>query len=135
RPAVAVATAVPPPACNEQSRAISGLDLARPVARQAGFFIADAVHIAPTTGVVSSRLACLRGGKTPVGNPLPVALCSGRRRFPRLSCNRPARRRNDFSPTRFAAKAMRERTPMAKLNINGKVRDVQAEPDTPLLWV
>src|SRR5262249_43305975 len=26
-------------------------------------------------------------------------------------------------------------TLMAKLNINGKVRDVQAEPDTPLLWV
>jgi isoquinoline 1-oxidoreductase alpha subunit len=26
-------------------------------------------------------------------------------------------------------------THMAKLNINGKVRDVQAEPDTPLLWV
>ena len=24
---------------------------------------------------------------------------------------------------------------MAKLNINGKVHDVQAEPDTPLLWV
>ena len=24
---------------------------------------------------------------------------------------------------------------MAKLNINGKVRDVKAEPDTPLLWV
>jgi len=24
---------------------------------------------------------------------------------------------------------------MAKLNINGKLRDVQAEPDTPLLWV
>src|ERR1700704_1845561 len=24
---------------------------------------------------------------------------------------------------------------MAKLNINGKVRDVQAEPDTPLLWL
>ena len=24
---------------------------------------------------------------------------------------------------------------MAKLNINGKTRDVQAEPDTPLLWV
>ena len=23
---------------------------------------------------------------------------------------------------------------MAKLNINGKLRDVQAEPDTPLLW-
>ena len=24
---------------------------------------------------------------------------------------------------------------MAKLNINGKVRDVQVEGDTPLLWV
>ena len=24
---------------------------------------------------------------------------------------------------------------MARLNINGKTRDVQAEPDTPLLWV
>ena len=24
---------------------------------------------------------------------------------------------------------------MAKLNINGRTRDVQAEPDTPLLWV
>ena len=24
---------------------------------------------------------------------------------------------------------------MAKLNINGKVRDVQVEADTPLLWV
>ena len=24
---------------------------------------------------------------------------------------------------------------MARLNVNGKVRDVQAEPDTPLLWV
>jgi isoquinoline 1-oxidoreductase alpha subunit len=24
---------------------------------------------------------------------------------------------------------------MAKLNINGRVRDVQVEPDTPLLWV
>src|SRR5262249_23238928 len=24
---------------------------------------------------------------------------------------------------------------MARLNINGKMRDVQAEPDTPLLWV
>src|SRR3954465_10027675 len=27
------------------------------------------------------------------------------------------------------------RDEMAKLNINGKMRDVQAEPDTPLLWV
>ena len=24
---------------------------------------------------------------------------------------------------------------MAKLNVNGKIRDVQVEPDTPLLWV
>ena len=24
---------------------------------------------------------------------------------------------------------------MARLNVNGKIRDVQAEPDTPLLWV
>jgi isoquinoline 1-oxidoreductase subunit alpha len=31
--------------------------------------------------------------------------------------------------------AARERTLMAKLNINGKIRDVQAEPDMPLLWV
>src|SRR5260221_13788785 len=27
------------------------------------------------------------------------------------------------------------RDAMAKLNVNGKIRDVQAEPDTPLLWV
>jgi isoquinoline 1-oxidoreductase alpha subunit len=37
--------------------------------------------------------------------------------------------------TSFADRATRERTLMAKLNINGKVRDVQAEADTPLLWV
>ena len=24
---------------------------------------------------------------------------------------------------------------MAKLNINGRLRDVQVDPDTPLLWV
>ncbi len=24
---------------------------------------------------------------------------------------------------------------MAKLNINGRIRDVEVEPDTPLLWV
>jgi isoquinoline 1-oxidoreductase subunit alpha len=28
-----------------------------------------------------------------------------------------------------------ERTPMAKLNINGTIHDVDVEPDTPLLWV
>jgi isoquinoline 1-oxidoreductase alpha subunit len=31
--------------------------------------------------------------------------------------------------------AARERNLMAKLHINGSVRDVQVEPDTPLLWV
>jgi isoquinoline 1-oxidoreductase alpha subunit len=30
---------------------------------------------------------------------------------------------------------IRERMLMAKLNINGTVRDVEVEPDTPLLWV
>jgi aerobic-type carbon monoxide dehydrogenase small subunit (CoxS/CutS family) len=34
-----------------------------------------------------------------------------------------------------ADKAHRRRTFMPKLNINGRVRDVQVEPDTPLLWV
>jgi isoquinoline 1-oxidoreductase alpha subunit len=28
-----------------------------------------------------------------------------------------------------------EEAPVAKLNINGKTRDVQVEPETPLLWV
>src|SRR5215831_9428209 len=32
-------------------------------------------------------------------------------------------------------KATRERKLMAKLNINGSVRDVEVEADTPLLWV
>src|SRR6266568_360325 len=36
---------------------------------------------------------------------------------------------------RFADKATRERTLMAKLNINGKIRDLQVEAETPLLWV
>src|SRR5580700_4285459 len=35
----------------------------------------------------------------------------------------------------FAATAARGRTRMTKLNINGKSRDVEAEADTPLLWV
>src|SRR5262245_30211946 len=30
---------------------------------------------------------------------------------------------------------IRERTLMAKLNINGSIRDVEAEADTPLVWV
>src|SRR5262249_11472462 len=34
-----------------------------------------------------------------------------------------------------ARQANRESTRMARLNINGKVHDVEAEPDTPLLWV
>jgi isoquinoline 1-oxidoreductase alpha subunit len=35
----------------------------------------------------------------------------------------------------FRRKANRERKLMAKLNINGSVRDVEVESDTPLLWV
>src|SRR5713101_8042648 len=37
--------------------------------------------------------------------------------------------------TRFPSKATRERTLMAKLNINGNIRDVEVEAETPLLWV
>src|SRR5712691_10814694 len=37
--------------------------------------------------------------------------------------------------TSFARKASRERTHMARLNINGINRDVEVEADTPLLWV
>jgi isoquinoline 1-oxidoreductase subunit alpha len=37
--------------------------------------------------------------------------------------------------TRTTIEGIRERTLMAKLNINGSIRDVEAEPDTPLLWV
>src|SRR3982750_460550 len=33
------------------------------------------------------------------------------------------------------SRQMGERTLMTQLNINGKVRDVEVEPDTPLLWV
>src|SRR5262245_33850352 len=47
---------------------------------------------------------------------------------------RPARRAGP-ARTRFAPKATRERTLMAKLNINGSIRDVEVEADTPLLWV
>src|SRR5204863_478798 len=34
----------------------------------------------------------------------------------------------------FTGKETRRGTSMAKLNINGRVRDVQVEPDMPLLW-
>src|SRR6266540_2354388 len=37
--------------------------------------------------------------------------------------------------TRKIIEGIRERTLMAKLNINGSIRDVEVEPDTPLLWV
>src|SRR3989449_8621212 len=37
--------------------------------------------------------------------------------------------------TLFRSASSQRRTSMAKLNINGKVRDVQAEAGTPLLWV
>jgi isoquinoline 1-oxidoreductase alpha subunit len=37
--------------------------------------------------------------------------------------------------TMCGVKASQGRTFMAKLNINGRIRDVQVEADTPLLWV
>src|SRR2546422_7757191 len=37
--------------------------------------------------------------------------------------------------TRKTIEGIRERAFMAKLNINGTIRDVEAEADTPLLWV
>jgi len=40
-----------------------------------------------------------------------------------------------FKRTKFAAQLALRGTLMAKLNINGRVRVVQVEPDTPLLWV
>src|SRR5882672_4858893 len=48
----------------------------------------------------------------------------------RLLIRRPSNARQDL-PTRQLLRG----TLMAKLNINGKVRDVQVEADTPLLWV
>jgi isoquinoline 1-oxidoreductase alpha subunit len=39
------------------------------------------------------------------------------------------------SQIRFAVNSSRRRTFMAKLNINGRMNDVQVEADTPLLWV
>jgi isoquinoline 1-oxidoreductase alpha subunit len=41
----------------------------------------------------------------------------------------------EASQTIFAVKASRGRKFMAKLNVNGRIRDVQVEADTPLLWV
>src|SRR6266576_1700546 len=37
--------------------------------------------------------------------------------------------------TRKITEGIRERTLMTKLNINGSTREVEVEPDTPLLWV
>src|SRR6266545_8103662 len=37
--------------------------------------------------------------------------------------------------TRKIIEGIRERTLMAKLNINGSIRDVEVDPNTPLLWV
>src|SRR5262249_19734579 len=61
---------------------------------------------------------------TPIGKPPPHALWF-RVQAP-ATINKNGRR---------AGIATRERNPMAKLNINGKTVDVQAEGDTPLLWV
>ena len=40
-----------------------------------------------------------------------------------------------LAPSRRAAEDVHGKAQQAKLNINGKVRDVQVESDTPLLWV
>jgi isoquinoline 1-oxidoreductase alpha subunit len=45
-----------------------------------------------------------------------------------------ARFSTEASQAIFAVKASRGREFMAKLNVNGKIRDVQVEADTPLLW-
>src|SRR5207244_4082850 len=46
----------------------------------------------------------------------------------------PSRHHSNHNKNRRQGNA-RERILMAKLNINGSLRDVQVEPDTPLLWV
>ena len=40
-----------------------------------------------------------------------------------------------YTRARFVPRVNRWRTSMAKLNINGKIHDLQVEGDTPLLWV
>src|SRR5262249_35809629 len=47
----------------------------------------------------------------------------------------PPRLPADKATTTFASEATRKRKLMAKLNINGSARDVEVEPETPLLWV
>src|SRR5499426_3817040 len=44
-------------------------------------------------------------------------------------------RRRQSSNTKIRVEETRERKLMAKLNINGSIRDVEAASDTPLLWV
>src|SRR3981189_116019 len=51
----------------------------------------------------------------------------------RSNLTRPARPVNNDN--KFRCKATRKRKLMAKLNINGSIRDVEVEADTPLLWV
>jgi isoquinoline 1-oxidoreductase subunit alpha len=42
---------------------------------------------------------------------------------------------DEKTTTTFASQTIRKRKLMAKLNINGNIRDVEVEADTPLLWV
>src|SRR5215510_11769038 len=44
-------------------------------------------------------------------------------------------RRRQSSNNKIRVEETRERKLMAKLNINGSIRDVEVEADTPLLWV
>jgi isoquinoline 1-oxidoreductase alpha subunit len=53
----------------------------------------------------------------------------------RHSTIRPARRRQEKRDSVGRARNASRGALMARLNINGAVRDVQVEPDTPLLWV
>jgi isoquinoline 1-oxidoreductase subunit alpha len=85
---------------------------------------------------VQSELRGFRLRNRPVGKAAPNALCSitllGRHFSVLFRAPRPALPANK---NKFASKEFRERKPMAKLNINGSIRDVEVEADTPLLWV
>src|SRR4051812_48433459 len=81
-------------------------------------------------------MSSLEWPKSAVGKawPLALSLAIAGRQTASAECRLPcaaAKRRQCNSASRQLARG----TLMAKLNINGKVRDVQVEPDTPLLWV
>ena len=87
---------------------------------------------APRTSCSSSPAAAIRPTATGCRATAP-AWSAARSRLPRV-VRAPARRRRSRPRASLRGKEEREES-MAKLNINGKVRDVQVEADTPLLWV